>query len=328
MPSLDDNIEDLDPSTDPNLDETAAPASDAAKPDDAKSSDATGEKPDDLLSVVRDVVTESRGKSETASPAEGEEVSEETAGQAKKPDDENYSDVPFSAHPRFKQLIRERNALRGDAERYHNVSSFLDQNGLSPDEAADGLMIMAKAKTVPAGAWQQIKPWVQKLLVAAGEVLPDDLRQRVQNGEITQEVALEFSRTRATAQSVSAAQSFREQLAHRQQTSAQVNALMGAAQQWENDRRLKDPNFEAKYEDVRKEVIYLRETEGSPNTPEGVRAQLQKAYKLVNDRSKAAQPAPPRRPVIRPVTGGQVAGGQRPEYASMLDIVRANRRTG
>jgi hypothetical protein len=66
-------------------------------------------------------------------------------------------------------------------------------------------------------------------------------------------------------------------------------------------------------------------TEGRPNTPEGVKAQLEKAYKAVNATFRPPAPVPQRRPVA-PVTGGQVAGNQRPEAMSTLDIVKANRR--
>jgi hypothetical protein len=325
-PILDDNIEDLEPSTDPNLDDTAQP-NDTAPADDAKSSAATDAKSDDgLLSVVRDVVAERKPAADTASSAEGEEGSE---GAAEKPkqDDENYSDVPFHKHPRFQHLHRKMKAFEQDAVRYHNVQNFLDQSGLSAEEAADGLAIMGMAKTDPAQAWQRIKPFVQKLLVAAGEVLPEDLNQRVTTGEMSREAALELSRSRAAATSLQAAQSFREQQAQRRSQTESVTALQSAAQVWEDDRRAKDPNFDAKYEDVMKEVHWLIQKEGRPTSPQGVRAQLQKAYKAVNDRTVPAQQPSPQRPAIRPITGGQVAGGQQmPRNASTLDIVRANRR--
>ena len=326
MPPLDDN-QDLEPSTDPTLDDAADPAN-AGKPDDANSSDATGENSDEsLLSVVRDVVAEGRkDKAEAASPAEGEEGSDGT-GEPKK-DDEDYSDVPFNKHPRFQQLVRKAKAFEQDAQRYQNVQGFLDQTGLSAEEAADGLSIMGLAKTDPAGAWEKIKPWVQKLLVASGEVLADDLQQRVAAGEMTQAAALELSRARAASQNAAAARSFHEQRAQRQQQTDVSTALQTAAQTWEDNRRAKDPNFDAKHRAVMAEVRQLIAEEGMPTSPQGVRAQLDKAYKAVNERFAPPAPAPQKRPPIRPVTGGQVAGGQPlPKDASALDIVRAHRRT-
>ncbi len=320
----DDNLE-LDPSTSPDLDETVAVN---AEPENAASSPATGETEDnDLLSVVRDVVKESREPAEPASPAES---GEEASGQpeAKAQDDENFSDVPFHKHPRFQRLLQERNTFKTDAARYKNVESFIDNAGLSAEEAADGLSIMGLAKTDPAEAWKQIKPWVQNLLIASGEALPEDLRQRVQSGEMSQEAALELSRANARVQSTHATQSFREQREqHRQQTEA-ANSLRNAAQEWVQDRVLKDPNFANKETAVLKEVLFMQQTEGKPNTRAGVTDQLQRAYKAVNSALKPAAPAPQPKTAIRPVTGGQVAGNQQPADMSTLDIIRANRRAG
>jgi hypothetical protein len=324
---LDDNIEDLEPSTSPDLDETTAAATADQQTDDAASSPATGETEDNLLSVVRDVVSESRGQADAASPAEGAESEGTEQQEQKKQDDEDYSDVPFHKHPRFQQLLRKSKAFEQDAVRYQNVVGFLDQAGLTDAEAADGLTIMGLAKTDPAEAWNQIKPWVQNLLRAAGEVLPDDLQQRVQSGEMSREAAQELSRATARAQSMQAAQSFREQQAQQRQQTEAVNSLRNTAQSWVQDRFTKDPNFATKETAVMKEVLFLQQTDGKPNTPEGVKAQLDKAYRAVNAALKPA-PVAPQRQAIRPVTGGKVAGNQQPAATTTLDIIRANRRSG
>lgn len=333
MPPLDDQIQDMDPSNMSDLDESATPSPPEAVAKPAVSSPATGEDDNELLSVVRDVVKD-RKVVDPASPAEGEEVTGQEPGtEPKKPDDENYSDVPFNKHPRFQQLLREAKSNKQDAERYRNVDRFLFDAGLTAEEAADGMTIMGLAKTNPAEAWKQIRPWLEKLVVAAGEVIPDDLRQRVAKGELSQDAALEVSKARATAASVQAAQSFREQQEERRQQTSNQNAVQQTAADWEADRMTKDPNFAAKQPQVMKEVVFLQRTEGMPTTREGVLDMLKRAYKTVNDSLKPAPVAPAvRQQPVRPVTGGQVAGNQRPAPAgkemSTLDIIRANRRTG
>lgn len=328
MPILDDQIEDTSSSNVSDLDEQAVAAQQAGQTDDAASSPATGENEDkDLLSVVRDVVKESREPSEPASLAENVEDKVDEQG-AKKEDDENFSDVPFHKHPRFQHLLRERNTFKEDAGRYRNVETFLKDNNLGPDEAADVLIAAALAKTDPVKCWEQIKPWVQQVLVAAGEVLPQDLQQRVAAGEMSREAAIELSRANARAQSFQAQQSFKTQQEQRRSQEAEVQAIVGAAEAWEQDRRLKDPNFDTKQTALQKEILFLQRQEGRPNTPQGVRDQLNRAYKAVNDSLPRATPAPaPRRPT-QPVRGGNVAGNQQPENMSTLDIVRANRRSG
>jgi hypothetical protein len=328
MSILDDNENELDPSINSDLDEQTAAVQPDAQAEAAASSPATGENEDkDLLSVVRDVVKESREPSEPASPAENVETKVDDQ-DAKKEDDEDYSDVPFNKHPRFQQLLRKAKTYEADAGRYRNVETFLTNNNLGPDEAADVLIAAALAKTDPAKCWEQIKPWVQSVLVAAGEVLPQDLQQRVAAGELSREAAMELSRTKARAQSFEAQQSFREQQEQRRTQEAAVQALTGAAQSWEQDRLAKDPNFGSKTTALQKEILFLQRQEGRPNTPEGVRDQLNRAYKAVNDSLPRATPAPAPRKPVQPVRGGNVAGNQQPENMSTLDIVRANRRQG
>lgn len=321
----DDNIKDLEPSTDPNLDDQPNLTDDVKSAEPADSSAATGENEDDLLSVVRDVVKEK--ESEAASPAEGEETTAPEEETPEEQDDEDYSKVPFNKHPRFQKLLRERNTFKQDATRYQNVQSFLDERGLSADEAAEGLVIMGLMKTDPVAAWERLKPAVQKLLLATGEILPDDLRGRVQTGELSQEAAIEISKARASVESTRVAQSFAEQQQQRRVQFETVQACQNAAESWEQERWARDPNFAAKQEPLRKEILYLQATEGRPNTPQGVRAQLEKAYKAVGAAGQPAVVAAPKK-VVKPITGGQVAGNQAPAARSTLDIIRANRRAG
>ena len=327
MSVLDDQNLDVASSDTSALDDKAV----ASTPDDAVSSPATGANETaapDTLSIVRDVVKEKRADAEVASPAEGEEEKGPDAQAAAEQNDDDWSNVPFNKHPRFQKLLHERNTFKQDATRYTNVVNFIDQAGLSEQEAADGLRVLGMAKVNPVAAWEQIKPWVQSLLVAAGEIIPEDLAQRVNAGELTRDTALEIARANAKAQSVEAAQSFRQQREQERQQTETVNAIRNAAEVWEQDRILKDPNFEAKRVALQKEVLYLQRVEGRPDTPAGVTAQLHKAYKAVNASLPKPAPVPQARPTVRPVVGGQVAGNQSNAEPpkSTLDIVRAYRR--
>lgn len=334
MPSMDE-IDDTN-SSDVSLDDAVAvEQSSAGDTAAAVSSPAEGEQDADLLSVVRDVVSESRGQSASASPAEGEEGSEAAAS-----DDDDYADVPFNRHPRFRQVVKERREfrdkltamerdaepLRQDAQRYQNVVGFLDQAGMTAEEAAEMLEVGGLMKTNPVEAWKRMKPVIQNLLIAAGEVLPEELQQRVSSGELSKEAAVEIARAKAAVASVQRSQSFREQREQRQRETEFSATLKGAANDWETDRRKKDPNFAAKLPEIEDAIYALQRREGKPNTAEGVREQLNKAYKIVNDRLRPVAPAPKPKAAVRPVMGGQVAGNQQPAEMSTLEIVRANRR--
>lgn len=330
MPPIDDkDFQDMVSSADPQDGQSADVEQDVTDTVDADTSAATGETGEhELLSVVRDVVDkrETEGDDQSASPAEGEEAE----GQGEQDDEDDYSKIPFNKHPDFQRLVRKKNEFRDqarayeqDAERYRNVQAFMDQHNLVPEEAADLLIIGGLMKTDPVEAWRRAKPTIQKLLLAAGEVLPDDLKTRVQNGELSQDAALEVSRSRAAQQSLHATRSFEEQRRQHMEQTQTVNALRQTATDWEADRRAKDPNFEAKMPLLEREVLYLQRTEGVPNTPEGVKAQLQKAYKaVVLPVTPTTRPNAASKPAITPIRGGQVAGGATPEVNSTMDVLK------
>lgn len=304
---------------------------------DAQSSSATDVAESTTLSIVRDVVAkEAEADPQGSSPEASEDGAEAADPEAQdQPDatepsaeaDDDETKYPKRAQKRIQKLVEEKKALEADATRYQNVETFLRDNGLAPEEAADGLQIMALAKTNPVQAWERIKPWVEKVAIAAGVIMPDDLQQQVQQGYMTRDAALELSQTRAKLGAAEAQRQFEQQRMQEQAALNYQQAIVGAASSWEQDRRVKDPNFNAKLPDLQRELAYMHATEGRPNTPEGVRDQCERAYKAVNERGRsvmAAAAAPVRKPVT-PITGGQVAGNPAPAPASTLDIIRANR---
>lgn len=331
MPPLDDLEMGTESSTAPDLD--AGKAQPEAKPDakpDAESSTAGEGKSDDgLLSVVRDVVDKAAKKPEAEKPEPAAEPESSDDGDtAQKAESDEYSDVPFHKHPRFQQLLRKTKAFEEDAGRYRNVQTFLDSNGLGAEEAAEALIVAGLAKTNPAEAWARIKPWVQKIVVAAGEVIPDDLNRMVQAGQMSREAALEVSRSRAQVQSIQTYQTFNEQRAERMRQEAAAQALVDTAASWEADRHAKDPNFGAKIAPLQREIAFLHQTEGRPTTPDGVKDQLKRAYAAVNKSFRPPEPPPAAKPAIKPVTGGQVSGSVQPKPSSTLDIIRSKVRVG
>jgi len=296
----------------------------APKGESAKSSDAQGDNDaPKLTSIVRDVVAAKRSsEAAAASPADGSNQDPKPEKAPKEPDDADYTDVPFHKHPRFQHLLRKAKSSEQDATRYRNVETFLTNNGLGAEEAADALVVAGLLKTNPVEAWKRLKPIVQNLLVAAGELVPDDLAPRVQTGELSREAAIEVARARALAESTQRQMTFSQQQAQAREAQAQAASIQNAAVTWEADRRAKDPNFDAKMKLLRAEVIDLQRMEGVPNTPEGVRAQLDRAYKaVVLPAASAAVPSPQPK---RPVPAG-VSPNATPAAEDTLSVIRATR---
>lgn len=326
-PNLEDDIFD-------DADSEASKAEDEGKTegdDSAKSSDAQKEDDADLLSVARSAVEKKEGDADSSTAGTGEEDGDKTedddsasekdkSKQAAEPDDENFTDVPFHKHPRFKQLIEQRNAFREDAQRYNNVQTFLTNNGIEPNEAAELLMIGGLMKRNPVEAWKRALPTIQKLAVAAGAVLPNDLAERVRRQEITREAAIEISRARAQSASVEADRRFSDGLRQRQDQQRTVQQVQGAVTAWERQKRSSDPDFDALNSDLQTEIQARLYRQGQPSDPIAAMKMLDEAYDAVVQRRKAAT-AGQRKPEKKPVTGGRVAGNSRPEPRSMKEAM-------
>lgn len=321
-PELENDIEEIEQVSTIEDQDGADASSEAEQSANAESSAAEdASKPADTLSVVRDVVG-AKKEDAAASSATGEEGGKDPdADKQVEPDNEEYSDVPFNKHPRFQELLHDLKESRTAAERYRNVEQFIDQQGLNGDEAMESLIVGGLIKTNPVEAWKRMLPVVQKLAIAAGEMLPEDLKQRVANGDMNREAALELSRQRAAMTAGEARRDFETRQREARQQAEVATAVQAAASTWESERRGRDPNFEAKMPELLREVAWLQARDGKPKTPEGVRTQLQHAYDAVS--KKFAPPATPqRKPAVTPVNGGQVNGSARPQPKSTLDIVR------
>lgn len=318
------------PDSSVEVQDAAAPAVTPIADNDAGSSSAQpGDERKSSLQIVRDAIAATRKEdpAPAASPAaedEGEREADEAAPpEAPKDGKDDYSDVPFHKHPRFKQLVSERNALKQDAERYQNVQRFLDSSGVSGEEAGQALQIMALSKLDPAKAWEMLKPLAQDLLARTGALLPEDLRDRVSRGELTKEAAAEISRLRAQTAARDSRSQIEAQQRQREEADKASRACVDAAEAWER-RVMRDPDYAALSDDLQREVLWLQRQDGVPKDAEGVKKQLDTALKNVKSRR------PPERrtePKVH-IGGGAVAGGtQRPANPTTLDIVRNRGRS-
>jgi len=284
-----------------------------------------------LLAVVQDAVQPEGSEEDAASQAEEDsaanqeqdgEAEPDTSSEQRDPNDE-FGDVPFNKHPRFQQLVRQRNEFRTGYEEYQKIEQFLHQNGLSSDQAAEMLQIGALIERNPAEALERLRPTLQKLVVEAGAVLPNDLQEEVRQGRLTKERAQEISRLRARQQSSQKSQDFERQQMERQRAAQVANDMRNAAQTWQEQIRTRDPDAmnEAAEQELMREITYRHAQGDRPRSPDEVRAQLDDAWKVVRSRMRPA--APPKKPVT-PVRGGRASATPTAEPNSILDIVQAH----
>lgn len=288
----------------------------------AESSAAPEGEKKDLLSVVRDAVQADR---DPASPAGGEDPDSQGGADEDNadPDDENFSDVPFQKHPRFRELVAQRNHFREGAQQFDQVQTYLRENGVTAEEAAEFITLRAAMKRDPAAAWEQMKPIVHQLLTDAGILLPADLAQRVQAGNLTNEAATEISRERAQRMALSRATEQQKTISEQTAQATTARNINLAVAKRESDLRRQDPDFDAKREDVMREILWLQRQKGAAKTPEDAVAVVNEAYTNVTKRTRAVA-TPHRTQSKKPVTGGRVSGSKPTTEApqTMLDIVR------
>lgn len=309
-----------------DLADSDAAGADSSDAHDDKTSEST------TLDIVRDVVN-AENKDGTASSAEGNEDDPDSEGkETAEEDNEDYSDVPFNKHPRFRQLLRAKKAAdsarkvaESDAGMYRNIQKFMDENGIEAKEAADLFCFSALLRNNPQEAWKMAKPVIQQLLVACGEVLPDDLKAQVEAGQMTPEAASEVARSRAQVKTVEDSRSFEQKQRERREREDLNKSLYDTAMTWADTRRKRDPNFAAKEPLLKKEIAWLQSQEGVPNTPDKVKDQLERAYKAVvvpAARKASSAPTVGQGAPRRPSAAGGASGTAQPKPLTTLDIIR------
>lgn len=292
------------------------------------SSDET-ESTEDLLSVLEDVVkpkeddpepTEEQAESVTAIAEDQSELVD--VRQDESEDTEDYKDVPFHKNPRFRQVIQERKEFKQQAEDYKEkarqfdqVVDVMNQNQLTPDDMAEGIKIMALMKNDPLAAKEAIKPHLENLGRYTGEVLPEDIQTRLNEGYIDDETATELAQARMQAEMLKG----REAGLQQQTVQAEQGRIQNAVVSWENQARSTDPDFAMKETLISDRVRGMVAERGQPRTVDEGLLMAKEAYEAVNDhlRKFAVEPKQP----VTPAGGGKVSGTPIPSPTSLQEAM-------
>jgi hypothetical protein len=291
---------------------------------------APGETEESLLSVVQSVSEQSDEQraddSQSESPTE-EQQSEIAAEQPEDRKSKDYSDVPFNAHPRFKELIKEKNTYKAkvaeyesDAKQYRQIQEFMQSSQLTAEEVAEGLVLLAEMKSGDAGkAYDALQKKLEALAITAGKKLPQDIEQRIEQGYVDRETAEQLYQQQAVAQrQAQLAQARLNQTAVENQRQ-QVMNIANTVAAWESATRVSDPDFDIKAELVRDRVRAKMASLGMPRTPDEALSLSKGAYEEVSQMLKRAQGP---KQAMRTAVGGKVNGSAAPEPQNLLDVIR------
>lgn len=272
----------------------------------------------DMLSAVKAAL-----KSQTEKPLASEEPGSKSEADPDKPaekeggeageesddlSEEELNRLRPKTRKRIDNLLRDRSerdqriaALEPKVEQFEKIVSFVEEAGLSKDEVNQGFGVMRDLKRNPERAYATLKPIVDQLAIMVGEALPDDLRQEVQYGRITEAHARELSRARSQSKfSNERLESTERQAAERREREGrltQVNEASNAVSELERQREKTDPSWKLKQplvtELMESEVLRRQRKEPGwiPNKTEALEiANL--AIKKVEDQFKNLAPKP------------------------------------
>ncbi len=306
----------------PELEDQGAQATEAAsKP---------GETEDSLLSVVQSVVEQSADDQgdDGASESPTEDQSQQTVSEQPEGNQpEDYSKLPFNKHPRFRELVKEKNTYKAqmaeyeaDAKQYREIQAFMDANQLTPEEVAEGLAMMAQMKVGdPAKAYEALSQKVEQLATAAGMKLPAELEEKVDNGYIDRDTAQQLYQQQLAAQREAAKAKSELDKRSQQDQRSQVQAMAGAVTAWETATKAVDPDFDLKAELVKDRVRAHVAAHGMPKSAEEAVKLSKDAYDTVTQTLLRVRGD---KTPMRTAVGGKTNGSAAPEPKSLLDVIR------
>lgn len=256
-----------------------------------------------------------------------EEGTEEPEAEEESEEDEKEN-TRFDQHPRFKQLIKEKNEfkarneeLESKAQQADGIVRFLDTNQLSNEEFSQGLDIMAAMKQDPEKALSALEPYVDKLRALTGSaVISEDLHQKIDEGLMDEPTGREMERLRAREKM--AAQEKEAQALRMQQMQQQdlVNQVRSEASNWHANKAATDPDYESKRPLIDNIIKMNQTVVTSPN--DAVTA-YEQAYELVNQTMQVARPVgSPSKPTPSTAKPKRKARVERQENESVADVVR------
>ena len=312
---------------------------DIEKESEDSSTSETSEAELSTLDLVKEAIkSESKDTDETngSSEKDNEEDSKsedelESEDNPDEPTEDELNNWKPKTRKRFEQLqskyrdVNERlEKSEVDAGLYRQYSEFLDTNRITKDEANNLFNIGALMKSDPQQALQALTPYYNQLLEVTGNVLPNDLKQQVEQGYITEKNAVELSMHRAQSshQQVMNQQNDQQQqqqvVAHQQELSTNIQSALADL---ENNWQKSDPDYDVKSTRIQERVkLMWFESNQKGQMPRSVDEAIGMAERAKREIEKEFRQFRPKKPVTSVDGGG--ASQVRPQPKNTLDVIR------
>lgn len=285
----------------------------SSQPEDAKTD---SQKPKAASDIVADVLkatgdSSPQGSSDGQKPdaaKTGDKANDPQGQDAKTGDDDEGIPQEFHNHPRWKKLQTQRDearkeltelkrqvgAVSQDAEDFRTLSTFMDTHDIAAEEVAETLQWLALRNSDPVAFYKKFSDLKAEMDLQFGAVLPQDLQDRVNAGEITEDDAKRIVQAEAQTK-MSQAQSQRiterQQNQNRQSQLAQLRTIMkNTVNDWEKQQMAKDPDYKAKQPFVVDAIRSLAMQYGPPRNAQEALKYAEIAYSEVTKRMTSALP--------------------------------------
>jgi ribosomal protein L14E/L6E/L27E len=295
----------------------------------------TDVKPKNVFEAVKQGLAQSAADKEagatSSTEAQGKtEAKTETTEQEAEPDSDDDliksledKDPKSRAATRIRELVSLNKEYEADALSFRELSNFTAESGLDQDEFLTGLQIMRDMKKDPFKAFEALMPYVEALQMQVGEVLPDDIQQRLDAGLIDEETAKELAQARSKSTFMTEQQQLtqeqQQQQFQEQQTQEFVRQVATAVTTYEKSWQQSDPDYAKKKGLTSAFVDSIMAKDGYPKTPQQAVEQVKKARGMAE--AQLREIAPPKK-TVQPVVNQQSTSVQ-PQFKSSLDAARA-----
>lgn len=242
----------------------------------------------------------------------------------------DFTDVEKpSVKKRIDQLLAQKGALRAELENLRETAghwaqhvAFYQEHNATPQDMQNVYgLVRAFGSGDFATFVNGIRPYYELALRQMGEIIPEDLQRRVDQGDLTSEDAREISTARARASNSEAQRVVSEQRHEQASTNQRMGAVRDALDQWEQGVAQRDPEYALKRDAVMRYAMAMRAERGLPYDPTIAVQWANEALASVNKLFTSARPTP--QPTQqRPSSAATSTTRARPEPKSMLDAAR------
>ena len=335
---LEDELEPAESSTAADSQDVSGAASGASDVEDQSLEDAIR----DVINLGEDEGDDAEGDEgedpEVSSTAEANdqeqgESDEDAAGETDGGSDDDKllellkdESIPLGKVERFRQVLEERKQYKEQVESLGKIQQDLasieqqaKQYGLTQDQVNNWYAMPVMLNSDPSKAIELLTDFVSELKARHGFDLPDDLRQKVEEGYIDEETARRVARSEAEAREAQRRREVDSEEAQRQAAIHRSQQITTAVNEFERSLRESDPDYGQKERFVRDRVRAIREERWIPESPEQAIAWVKEAVGDINEQFASLKP---KRRETRAISGRSRSGSGKPAPpASMFEAV-------